>query len=60
MDLDFNADGEGKIRECIIIHQWNLGKKPSKLDYGNNYRTRIFLEMDWLNPHAYYRRHISS
>ena len=46
MDLDFNKDGEGKIREYVIIHQWNWGKKPSKLDYGNNYRIRIFLEMD--------------
>ena len=46
MDLDFDEDGEGKIRECMIMHQWNSGKKTSKLDYGNNYRTRIFLEMD--------------
>jgi hypothetical protein len=46
MDLAFNVDGERKIREYMIIHQWNSGKKPSKLDYGNNYRTRIFLEMD--------------
>ena len=46
MDLDFNEDGEGKIRECVIMHQWNSGKKVSRLDYGNNYRIRIFLETD--------------